>query len=592
MTGIIDRPQADIQALMSNLPVSGLEPARLASLGGFIKTADGRCLQETVQFLEPPAGQHVPYINPMDALEKFLRRQGAVLDDARLLAREAVAQMKADIADDCWVNFFDDLEPESPEYLRVPDFVAWLRNEEHWTMLLEGQEQITAQPWGERAMEPVLKPCHITEFIERAAEVATATPMFWGLDNWRDPWPLSLLPAIPPPLAMMEFMPVAPWADIEDSGGNWTVVDGPFLRWRESMRSIARELEQTLGESVYHFADLDCETDDDAVHRFLVLHWCCSWKPQSAFVRYLLKVSGAKDVDTLKAALIDPANYIYPFALNDGFCGLETSPCCRFDYLPPEQQKTVVVLFSTPEARDAAQLLLAQKIGAHALIVAPKDLATDDWVEKATRYCRDSTVHFLFGNALEKPIEILALADEICVIANERRPNRGFDLKLSEWAEELLWMALELGLDAKYFDVDRTELHNPEVCLEKCRVSARVAARAARRMSFKLQLTEIRLNNDLYSSGLSDREKGMIGYDLLDLPFTLIRRIAKWQRNYDDAFSLQSTRDEAWWEKHNLEELFIAKELQAALGNGIPVTLRRGDRWIAIGQIDDPQKGA
>ena len=46
---------------------------------------------------------------------------------------------------------------------------------------------------------------------------------------------------------------------------------------------------------------------------------------------------------------------------------------------PPGKRRDVAVLFSTPQARDVAQALLEQRIRAHAVIIALKDLATDAW---------------------------------------------------------------------------------------------------------------------------------------------------------------------------------------------------------------------
>jgi hypothetical protein len=66
----------DISALMRVLPVSALEPDWMASLGGFIDVPKDHGWQERISLL-----------------------------------------------------FFDALEPESPECLPLPDFVAWLRDE-------------------------------------------------------------------------------------------------------------------------------------------------------------------------------------------------------------------------------------------------------------------------------------------------------------------------------------------------------------------------------------------------------------------------------------------------------------------------------
>lgn len=579
----------DIAALMRVLPVSGLEPEWVASIGGIVDVPKEQAWQEHITLLEPPAGQHVPYIDPVTALERLLRRQEDALGDAQVRAREAVARMRDEVADDRWVNFFDDLKPETPDCLPVPDFVAWLRDERRRVNQLAAKMKLDAQGFKELARKEVLVPSDLIDFFEQAAEVAASTPMFRGPDNWNEAWSLENLPALPPPKAMIEFVPGAPWADVDD-WGDWKATDNPFMRWREAIHPVALELEKALGEPVYHFADLNSDTDDDDVHRFLVLHWCCTHKPESAFVRYLLKISGARDVEELKAALIDPASYTQPFQMNGSFIGLEAS-FCRIEYLSPDKQKTVVVVFSTSQARDVAQSLLTQKIGARALIVAPKELATDEWVKQATRYCRDWTVHYLYDNTLDEPLEILALADELCVIANEQTPGSGFDLKLSDGAEDLLWLALELSVDAKYFHVERTQLMNPATSLEKRGVPERVAARKAQRAAFTRQIKEIHLDNDFGSSGLWAEDGKMLGYDLLDLPFPLVRRIAAWQRDYDDTVTPPDDGSEAWWERHAQEAFEIAKALQAALGSETAVKVQRPEGWMTVDQIARAEGG-
>jgi hypothetical protein len=205
-------------------------------------------------------------------------------------------------------------------------------------------------------------PPEILNFFEQAAEVATSSPTFRGPDNCHEPWSLESLPELPPPKAMIEFMPGAPWAD-QDNWDDWNAPSNPFILWREAIRPVAQELENVLGEPIYKFADLDLESDldDDDVHRFLLLHWCCYWKPESAYVRFLVKVSGAANVEELKAALIDPANYTHPFKMNCSYLGLETLNC-RIDYLPPDRQKTFTVVFLTPQARNVAHGLLSKRL--------------------------------------------------------------------------------------------------------------------------------------------------------------------------------------------------------------------------------------
>ena len=76
----------------------------------------------------------------------------------------------------------------------------------------------------------------------------------------------------------------------------------------------------------------------------------------------------------LKAALVDPASYTHPFKMNSAFFGMETISC-RMGCLPPDRHKTLGFVFLSEKAREVVQALLAQHIGAHVMIVAPKELA-------------------------------------------------------------------------------------------------------------------------------------------------------------------------------------------------------------------------
>ncbi len=570
----------NIDAIMKVLPVSSLGPDCVALIGGFIDVPCDRDWQERIWLLEPPAGQRVPYIEPVEALEKLLRGQGVASDIAKSLVREVLAYMKIDIAEDRWVNVFDTYESESPGCLPVSDFVGWLRDENQRVNQLAIRLQIDKQVINEQAGEDRLIPTDILDFFEQAAEVVMSTPMFRGPDNWNEPWSLENLPMLPPPKAMIEFVPGPPWNDFEF---DWETQDNQFLRWREAIRPVALELEKALREPVYYFKELGDELDDDNVHRFLVLHWCCTYKPESAFVRYLMKICGANDVEDLKSALIDPVNYTHPFKMNEAFFGMDVIGC-RFDYLKPGRRKTVAVVFSTSEARVVAMSLLEHNIGTCACIIAPITLATEEWIKHATRYCRSWEAHYVYDGNI-RLIETLALIDELCVIADEKTPGSGFDLKLPKGVEDLLWLALDIGIKAKYFHVDRMHLVNPEDCLVKCGVSERVAARLQKRAGFTRQLTELRIYNDYGSSGLWDENGKMLGYDLLDLPFPLIRRIAAWQRDFDDTVTPPDKSSDTWWERHNYEEIEIAKMLQASLGSDVAVKLYRQDGWLTVNEF-------
>ncbi|MCY0964536.1 hypothetical protein [Parathalassolituus penaei] len=432
----------DIEKLIKVLPTSALAPDRVALLSGF----EGG----SIELLEPPAGQQWPYINPLASLTVLLQSLEVAPVDAGPLAIELTAKLRASVADAGWVHFFDNFDPDTPACLPVTDFIDWLRNQ-------------------------ALFPTDMVDFLARSAEVSAVTPIFDGPDNRGDErWSLRRLSELSPAEALIEFVPGPPWYD--EDWDDWKTGDNPFLQWRESMRPVAQRLEAALGEPVYDFADLDCETDDDSVHRWLLLHWCCSYKPESTFVRYLLEVTGACDTEALKAALIDPASYTQPFRMNHAFIGLEAVGACRLQYLPATSRKTVGVVFCSESASAVASNLLAQMIGMHALIIAPSSLASRDSVVHATRYCRSSTLHCLPDDLSMDASAILTSVDALYVIASEAKPTRNNDLMLPESVEDLLWQALQLGMDTKYYLNNGGHLINPEYSLKKRGVPERVAA--------------------------------------------------------------------------------------------------------------------
>jgi hypothetical protein len=573
----------DVAALIKGLPVSVLEPNDLAYIKGIVRTHEKPAWQDNITLLEPPAGQRVPYIDPLRTLEKLLRGQGGSHEHARTQACEMTGRMRKDVADSRWVNFLDSQEPESPECLPVTDFLLWLREKQDQQQHLERMRKPDVEDLFELTTEEAAIPSDVLEFIEQAAHVSTVVPMFSGDDNWDEPWALENLPPLPSFGTMIEFMPGAPWADI-GSWDDWRIGDNPFLHWRESMRPVALELEKVLGEPVYSFADLDCDTDDDFVHRFLILHWCCTYKPESAFVLYLLKISGADTIDALMEALIDPASYKPElFYTGTSFRQLETLPC-RFEYMAHGQQRSVVVRFSTFQARAVAESLLAQKIGTDACVVAHRDLLTEEWMKQAMRYCISQTTHYLSEDEENRSLEILTQADELYVIADEPHLREKFDLRLAQNAEDLLQLALELGIDATYLGVDGRKLPNPETALGISGAPARVAAARAKRAAFTRQLDEIRLDNEHGSSGLWT-VRGMLRYDQLDLPFPLVKRIAAWQSDFDAAAAPYGKGEtDAWWDQHGLEAVEIAKVLQAVVAPTV-IKLWRLEGWTSIDQI-------
>lgn len=146
---------------------------------------------------------------------------------------------------------------------------------------------------------------------------------------------------------------------------------------------------------------------------------------------------------------------------------------------------------------------------------------------------------------------------------------------------------MELGVESTYYHVDATILINPDTCLKERGVPARILAQRAQCAAFTQQLKEIRLDNDFGSSGLWDVKGRNLGYDLLNLPFPLVRRVAAWQRDYDDTIMpLDMDGDDNWWERHEQEALDIARELQKALGTNTVVKVYQKQGWVSLDEIE------
>ena len=562
----------NIDSLINVLPISTLEPAWVASICDLVDVPEDQRWQHVLHFLEPPAGARVPYIDPVKAIETLLRGEGVAAEIAQATARESFARMPNSGAALERLVVYDSFEPETPECLPVPVFVEWLREE--WPLICRQTLDVilTANPDAAASQQPKFNSPDVADFFERAVDVVTHAPILRGTDNWEHPYSLTDKPALPPAKAMIEFVPGAPWFDFDWSQDNQPSPgeDADFLLWRESIRPVAEALEQRLGEPVYRFGIFEDELDDDCAHRFLVLHWCCTHKPESGFVQYLVKVSGARDVDELKAALIDPANYHHPFEMNYAFFGIDPI-ACRFAY-PSGERKTVGFVFFTHEAQQAAYIMLRQAIGSDVLLVAPPELLDRAWVDRATANCRSWSAMYQHNHTVDAPITILAQIDRLHVIADrqERAPG-AFNLQLSESVENLLWLALQHNMDAHYYTPDRMGLGNPEMSLERRGVPERVAARQAQKSEFMLGLESLRVDCDFCSSGLWDESGRMLSYDHLELPFALVRRIAAWQKDFDDTEMPPSRADDAWCERHDQEQRDIVRELRAVLKDRVKV---------------------
>ncbi len=438
----------DIEGLLGALPVSGLEPQRLAIVtippacrvrhdgGARPPRGAGSSLPDRFPLLEPPARDHVPYVEPIAALRVILQACGQPKELALRRALQIAADLLVASAPSERVVYFNDLDAEPPTCVALPALIGLLRKMAD--------------------IEPGLP-----AFLAQASDALTHLPLFSGRDGER--WSLQGLSDDRPPKAQIEFVPSAPW----DSGA-LAANDGPYLVWRESMREHAWRLAGALGEPVFHFADLDADDDDDAVHRLLVLHWCCTHRPDSPFVRQLLRAAGTPSVELLRTALLDPASYRRPFRMNDAFVGVEAQTCA-LRYRPPGTRRNVGIVFLTAQAHVAAASLLPRQIDADVTLVAPAELVDDAWLRQAARYCARTRV--LDPAVLARPQALLSAVDELLVVANEKTAPRSDALALDDAVLDLLWQIGQNGQrgqkgpDVHCFSVDGWSLPTPEPVL-------------------------------------------------------------------------------------------------------------------------------
>lgn len=298
-----------IEALLTALPLSGIEADWLARLSGFLPKGSNIEEDMAIYFLEPPSCKHVPYIDPVGSLSILFRVDGMSAEDASVRAVAEFTALRAGLPVLERPRLYRDSEVMNvPECVSVPRFVSWVKSR---ALLSES----------------------LIEFIEHTCDLVCRSKVYNAYDN--EQWRLDEMPDMPPPKAMFEFF-IGLRSDIA-----WEIAPkGPvpgehlpiqLLDWRDSMRPVVDRLEQVLGEKVYHFEDFDDDIDDDSCHRFLALHCWCSLLPESNYIRFLLEVTGLPDVEALKSALIDPRSYSHPFIFNEAFGGIE-SKCYRFQY--------------------------------------------------------------------------------------------------------------------------------------------------------------------------------------------------------------------------------------------------------------------
>lgn len=113
-----------IEALIQALPISGIEADWLARLTFSIAEKD-----EDITFLEPPAGQRVPFVDPVDAMAVLFRAGGMAADEAHRRAVAEFALLRSDLKLLERPRLYQGIEVLNvPECVPVPRLISFLKS--------------------------------------------------------------------------------------------------------------------------------------------------------------------------------------------------------------------------------------------------------------------------------------------------------------------------------------------------------------------------------------------------------------------------------------------------------------------------------
>ncbi|MBK1620347.1 hypothetical protein CKO42_18260 [Lamprobacter modestohalophilus] len=293
----------DLSGLQQYLPVSHLDSETIGWIDGLADKSPHYWVPSQITLLEPPAAQAAPYVDPLTAMIVLFRAQGETFEAASARAEAEYAALRPSLPLIERVRFFGICDPDTPECMPLPRLLEHLQH-----------RRLISEP--------------LSAFLARVLDALACAALFRNPERPDAPWTLATRPDQPPAKAMISFIPGPPWrCDMDTPEGM-----AAFAEWHQHLRPIVGRLEQTLGKTLYEFRDFDDEFADDYGHRFLELYCCCRSHPEAAFVQFLLEASGAEDLGTLKAALIDPENYRHPFEMNYNSCDDFTTRALKFNY--------------------------------------------------------------------------------------------------------------------------------------------------------------------------------------------------------------------------------------------------------------------
>jgi hypothetical protein len=241
----------------------------------------------------------------------------------------------------------------------------------------------------------------------------------------------------------------------------------------------------------------------------------------------------------------------------------------------------VAIVFATLMSRRCTEGLLKSHLNSHVWLVSHRELIPDEWVDIWTADARDVTQFFL-PIAEDDDIEFIAKVDELHVIFDGNEIGGDSSSAVSHGIENLMWRAFQNQVPVSVIRADGMSIEGVEKALLSSGTPERLAVIDASWHDYMNTVNEIHVCCDFGSSGLWNNRGNMLGYDVLVLPFSFVRRIAAWQQNFDETFNPPDDPGKGWDEWYLREELAIARELQLIYGDEKVIKVDRGGDWVPV----------
>lgn len=533
----LDPRMADLSPLAGALPPTGIETQAMGQITGFNAS-------RVISIYQPPAGQKEAYLDVREALTDIVSWAGHSSEQAAHLAATGESAIVATLPPLQRPWCLDDMGRDM-RCAPASAVAAWLCR-------LGEREALAA------------------DFLSRSASIAVHLPVFGCGEFVNCPRSLHELPHEPLVSGWTEFFcgleseiiwRVAP----EDDGS----AAAKAAEWKGSTRPRIEALSDKVGTKLFHFADPSDEFDDDLAHRFLALDYVCHMIPRSPFVSWLCEVTGAASVTELREAFYDPDAYSPDFSLHGGD-SVEAFNWPRFEY-GQLAKRTIAIVTSTAETRRIAEGLALTRLDGDLHLVPYDQDGSEPLRRAADRAGAAWRLYSPLGDwSPADDFELLARIDELWAV--KRSISHVDDLGVPERRQlQLLTRAEALGVPVTWWDSSGFRALSLQG-YQSAQIEEALALTKEQARSATDELRLLRVWPEWGSSGIWSLDEAcqaaagrMVPYAMLDVPFALIRRIAKWQQAFDEGKpEFERSQEAGAWLRAEQRELAVA--LQAALG--------------------------